>query len=66
MVTNGCSGVFVYAGPIVSNRKLRALGLTACHSCTLAGSCFVTTLIEPSVSNVHATSGRGVPLTIAA
>ena len=44
----GWSGVFVYAGPITSRRKLRAFGFVACQSCTLVGVCFVTTLIDPS------------------
>src|SRR4029079_12812451 len=62
----GWSGVLVYAGSIASRRKWRALGLLACQSCTLVGICFVTTLIDPSFSKVHLTSGRGVPATTAA
>jgi hypothetical protein len=62
----GWSGVFENAGPSTSNRKLRALGLVACQSCTLVGICLVTTLIDPSFSNVHLTSGRGAPAATAA
>src|SRR5688572_1154949 len=56
----------LYAGPIASRRKLRAAGFVACQSCTSLGSWRLTTLIDPSRSNVHFTSGRGVLLTIAA
>jgi hypothetical protein len=62
----GVNGVLRYAAPIVSRRKFRAAGFVACHSNTALGSCFVTTLIEPSRSKLQRTSGRAVPATIAA
>ena len=55
--------IVVYAPPITSWRKLRAFGFVACQTRTSSGRCFVTTLIEPSRSNVHRSSGRGRPLT---
>src|SRR5438552_3457043 len=57
------SGDDLYALPIVSNRKSRALGLVACQRFTAFGFVSVWTVIEPSFSIFHLNFGTGDPAT---
>src|SRR5262249_25541700 len=64
-LASGSSGDDLYALPIVSSRKSRALGLVACQRFTALGLVSVWTVIEPSFSIFQLNFGRGVPLTTA-